>query len=142
MKIVKETKSIWHVVVIGGGPSGLMAAGTAAQYGAKVLLLEKNEIMGKKLLISGGGRCNMTNAEPDQRVLISKFGKKGNFLFTPFSVFDNGDSIRFFEGLGVKTKVENNFRVFPVSDKSSDVLEALIKSAKDNGVEFKLDVGV
>src|ERR1035437_10363112 len=135
MKTAKETKSIWDVVVIGGGPSGLMASGTAAKYGAKTLLLEKNEIMGKKLLISGGGRCNMTNAEPDQRTLVSKYGKKGNFLFTPFSFFDNNDAIRFFEGLGVKTKVENLFRVFPVSDKSADVLEALTKSCKDNGVE-------
>jgi len=130
------------VVVIGGGPAGLMAAGIAAKGGAKVLLIEKNEIMGKKLLISGGGRCNMTNAEPDQRTLVSKFGKKGNFLFTPFSMFDNNDAIRFFEKLGVKTKVENNFRVFPVSDKSADVLGALVRSAKERGVEFKLGVGV
>ena len=139
-KDVKQ--NIWDVVVIGGGPAGLMSASIAGKFGARVLLIEKNEIMGKKLLISGGGRCNMTNAEPDQRVLISKFGKKGNFLFTPFSMFDNNDSIRFFENLGVKTKVENNFRVFPVSDKSSDVLEALVKSAKDNGVQFRLDIGV
>ena len=138
----KTDTTIPDVLVIGGGPAGLMAAGTAAKGGAKVILLEKNEIMGKKLLISGGGRCNMTNAEPDQRVLLSKFGKKGNFLFTPFSVFDNNDAIRFFESLGVKTKVENNFRVFPVSDKSSDVLEALVKSATKAGVTFRVGDGV
>src|ERR1035437_3549084 len=137
MKTAKETKSIWDVVVIGGGPSGLMASGTAAKYGAKTLLLEKNEIMGKKLLISGGGRCNMTNAEPDERVLLSKYGKKGNFLFTPFSIFGVKESIKFFESLGVKTKVENLFRVFPLSDKSADVLEALTKSATKNGVTFR-----
>ena len=135
-------KNIWDVVVMGGGPAGLMSAGISAKFGAKTLLLEKNEIMGKKLLISGGGRCNMTNAEPDERILISKFGKKGNFLFTPFSLFGVAESIKFFENLGVKTKVEPGFRVFPVSDKSSDVLEALVKSAKNNGVEFKLGVGV
>ncbi len=143
LMVKKATKSnIWDTVVIGGGPAGLMAASTAGKHGAKVLLLEKNEIMGKKLLISGGGRCNMTNGEPNPRTLISKYGKKGNFLFTPFSVFDNNDAIRFFEGLGVKTKVENLFRIFPVSDKSSDVLEALTKSCEDNGVEFRVGVGV
>ena len=142
MKKTAKQTDIWDVVVLGGGPAGLMAAGTAGKSGAKVLLIEKNEIMGKKLLISGGGRCNMTNADPDQRNLISKFGKKGNFLFTPFSIFGVDDSIRFFESLGVKTKVENNFRVFPVSDKSADVLGALVRSAEKNKVTFKLGVGV
>jgi predicted Rossmann fold flavoprotein len=137
-----ENNGIWDVVVIGGGPSGLMAAGTAGKYGSKVLLLEKNEIMGKKLLISGGGRCNMTNAEPDERGLLSKYGKKGNFLFTPFSIFGVKESIKFFESLGVKTKVENLFRVFPVSDKSADVLEALTKSATSHGVTFRISDGV
>ncbi len=141
--MIKKIKSeIPDVVVVGGGPAGLMAAGTAGKFGAKVALFEKNEIMGKKLLISGGGRCNMTNGEPDERVLISKYGKKGNFLFTPFSMFGNDDAVRFFEGLGVKTKVENNFRVFPVSDKSADVLEVLVKTATDNKVEFKIGSGV
>ncbi len=142
MKNSDKNKDIPDVVVIGGGPAGLMAAGTAGKFGAKTILFEKNEIMGKKLLISGGGRCNMTNGEPDERVLLSKFGKKGNFLFTPFSIFGVEEAIRFFEGLGVKTKVENNFRVFPVSDKSADVLEALTKSARNNGVEFKIGAGV
>jgi predicted Rossmann fold flavoprotein len=141
MKSTKENTN-WDVVVIGGGPSGLMAAGTAAKFGAKVLLLEKNEIMGKKLLISGGGRCNMTNAEPDERVLLSKYGKKGNFLFTPFSIFGVKESINFFESLGVKTKVENLYRVFPVSDKSADVLGALTKSAEKFGVTFRISDGV
>lgn len=141
-KIAKTTTNMWDVVVIGGGPSGLMAASTAGKFGAKVLLLEKNEIMGKKLLISGGGRCNMTNADPSERNLISKFGKKGNFLFTPFSIFGVAESIKFFEDLGVQTKIENNFRVFPMSDKSSDVLEALTKSAEKNGVTFRISDGV
>ncbi len=135
-------KTDWDVIVIGGGPAGLMAAGRAAEHGAKIIIIEKNEIMGKKLLISGGGRCNMTNAEPDERVLLSKFGKKGNFLFTPFSIFGVQKTIKFFENLGVKTKVEDHFRVFPVSNKSADVLEALVKSAKSHGVEFSVGVGV
>ena len=79
--------SIWDVVVIGGGPAGLMSASISAKFGAKVLLLEKNDVMGKKLLLTGNGRCNITNADPDIRNFASKFGKKGNFLFTPLSVF-------------------------------------------------------
>jgi hypothetical protein len=134
--------STWDVVVIGGGPSGLMAATTAGKFGAKVLLIEKNEIMGKKLLISGGGRCNMTNAEPDERILLSKYGDKSKFLFSPFSIFGVDDAIRFFESMGVKTKVENNYRVFPVSDKSSDVLGSLTQSAEKNGVTFRISDGV
>lgn len=140
MKSVKV--NIWDVVVIGGGPAGLMAASTAGKFGAKVLLLEKNEIMGKKLLISGGGRCNMTNADPSERNLISKYGKKGNYLFTPFSQFGVAETIKFFEGLGVKTKIENNYRVFPVSDKSIDVLNALVVSGSNNGVTFRIGSGV
>ena len=102
--------SIWDTVVIGGGPAGLMAAGIAAKFGAKTLLIEKNDVMGKKLLLTGGGRCNLTNADPDERNFVSKFGKKGNFLFSPLSVFGTDDTIRFFEGLGLKTKVEAGFR--------------------------------
>jgi predicted Rossmann fold flavoprotein len=130
--------STYDVVVIGGGPAGLMAAGIAAEKGGKVVLLEKNEILGKKLLISGGGRCNMTNANPNHRDFVSKYGKKGNFLFSPFSVFGVPETIKFFNDLGVDTKVENNFRVFPVSDKSEDVLNALVKFAEKNKVEFKI----
>jgi len=130
--------SIWDVIVIGGGPAGLMSAGIAAKFGAKVLLIEKNDVMGKKLLLTGGGRCNLTNADPDERNFASKFGKKGNFLFTPLSVFGTDDTIRFFESLGLKTKVEAGFRVFPESDNALDILGTLTKYAMNNGVEFKL----
>jgi len=142
MKKKKVKSSIWDVVVIGGGPAGLMSAGIAAKFGAKVLLIEKNEVMGKKLLLTGGGRCNLTNADPDQRNFVSKFGKKGNFLFSPLSVFDSGDTVRFFESLGMKTKTEAGFRVFPESDNAMDVLGVLTKYAMNNGVEFKLGTGV
>ncbi len=135
-KVVKP--NIWDVVVIGGGPAGLMSASIAAKYGAKVLLLEKNDVMGKKLLLTGGGRCNLTNADPDVRNFVSKFGKKGDFLFSPLSIFGTDDTIRFFEKLGIKTKVEPGFRVFPESDNALDVLGVLTKLAKENGVEFKL----
>ena len=134
--------SIWDVVVIGGGPAGLMSASIAAKYGSKVLLLEKNDVMGKKLLLTGGGRCNLTNSDPNVRNFVSKFGKSGDFLFSPLSVFGTDDTVRFFEKLGIKTKVEPGFRVFPESDNALDVLGALTKFAKENGVEFRLGVSV
>ena len=132
----------YDVVIIGGGPAGLMAACTASKSGARVLLLEKNEEMGKKLLLTGGGRCNITNADPDHRNFVSKFGKKGNFLFTPFSKFDVEDTIKFFNNLGVKTKVEAGYRVFPESDNALDVLGALVRQAKNVNVEFRLSAEV
>lgn len=146
-KILKNKTSnskskFYDVVVIGGGPAGLMSACIASSNGAKVLILEKNESLGKKLLLTGGGRCNLTNKEPDHRKFVSKFGKKGNFLFTPFSIFGVDDTIRFFEKLGLKTKTEEYNRVFPVSDNSLDVLEVLIRYARNNGVEFMLDAEV
>jgi predicted Rossmann fold flavoprotein len=134
--------TIFDVCIIGGGPAGLMAAGVAAEKGAKVILLEKNEILGKKLLISGGGRCNLTNANPNHRDFVSKYGKKGNFLFTPFSKFGVPETIKFFNNLGLQTKVEPGYRVFPVSDKSEDVLNALVDFAKKNKVEFKIGAEV
>ena len=132
----------YDTVIIGGGPAGLMAACSAAQNKAKVLVLEKNEELGKKLLISGGGRCNITNANPNHREFVSKFGKKGEFLYSPFSVFGVQDTINFFNELGLKTKVEPGFRVFPESDNSADVLDVLVKQAEKLGVEFKLSAEV
>ncbi len=141
-KTSSSKSKFYDVVVIGGGPAGLMSACIASQGGAKVILIEKNEEMGKKLLLTGGGRCNLTNAEPDHRKFVSKFGKKGNFLFTPFSIFGVDDTIRFFEKLGLKTKTEEYNRVFPVSNNSLDVLEILIRYARNNGVEFMLGTEV
>ncbi|MFA5934924.1 MAG: NAD(P)/FAD-dependent oxidoreductase [Candidatus Paceibacterota bacterium] len=140
--IKKSKPSFYDVVVIGGGPAGLMSACIASKNNKKVLLIEKNEVMGKKLLLTGGGRCNLTNAEPDHRKFVSKFGKKGNLLFTPFSIFGVDDTIRFFEELGLKTKIEEGYRVFPESDNSIDVLGTLVRCAKNNGVEFMLDTEV
>jgi predicted Rossmann fold flavoprotein len=139
----KEKKNIspdfsYDVVIIGGGPAGLMAACTAGAEGKKVLLIEKNAELGKKLLISGGGRCNLTNANPNQREFVSKFGKKGNFLFSPLSVFGVEKTIKFFNDLGLKTKIEPGFRVFPESDNSADVLNTLVNQAQKLGVEFRL----
>ena len=115
------------VCVIGGGPAGLMAAGRAAEMGADVVLLEKNTRLGVKLLITGKGRCNITNVESDLQFLTEKYGKNGKFLFSSFSKFGVNDVVDFFETAGVKTKVERGGRVFPVSNRSSDVLIALKK---------------
>ncbi|MDB5266557.1 MAG: flavoprotein [Parcubacteria group bacterium] len=131
---MKETEEIWDVIVIGGGPAGMMAAGTAGAEGAKVLLLEKNDSLGKKLLISGGGRCNVTNAEPDLRKLLSKFKDADKFLFSAFSEWDNKSTIEFFEGRGVPTKVENEQRVFPASNRSESIYNALIDYMKEGKV--------
>jgi len=141
VKPVSKAK-FYDVVVIGGGPAGLMAAGTAGKGGAKVLLIEKNEELGKKLLMTGGGRCNITNLEPNKQKFMNNFGKKKDLLYSPFSIFGQDDTVRFFNTLGIKTKVEENFRVFPESDNSLDILEALIRYARNNNVEFKLSAEV
>lgn len=128
---------IYDLVVIGGGPAGMMAAGRAGELGARVLLLEKNANLGIKLLITGKDRCNITNDISDHREMINKYGKNGKFLFSSFSKFNNKDVIDFFESRGVKTKTERGDRVFPQSDKSSDVLEVLINYLKESRVEVK-----
>jgi predicted Rossmann fold flavoprotein len=120
-----ETSRVWDVIVVGGGPAGMMAAGRAAERGARVLLLEKNESLGKKLLITGGGRCNVTNAEPDLRTLLSHYTEAGKFLFSPFTQFDNHATRAWFEKHGMPTKVEDNQRVFPTSNQAASVLEVL-----------------
>ncbi len=126
----------FDVAVIGGGPAGMMAAGRAAELGARVVLVEKNPDLGKKLLITGGGRCNVTNAEFDTRKFIEKLGKNGKFFFSPLAAFGPKDTIDFFEQLGMKTKVEDRKRVFPESNDANDVLEALKKYMEQGKVEI------
>jgi predicted Rossmann fold flavoprotein len=138
----KKPQAVFDVVIIGGGPAGLMAACRAGEDSKKVLVIEKNDELGKKLLISGGGRCNLTNANPNHREFVSKYGKKGDFLFSPFSIFGVQDTINFFNDLGMKTKVESGFRVFPESDNSADVLNTLVNRATGLGVEFKMNAEV
>lgn len=114
----------FDVIVIGGGAAGLMAAGTAAMYGADTCLLEKNEKCGKKLFITGKGRCNVTNAAPIAD-FMGQIPGDGRFLYSAFSTFNNEDLRDLLLQRGVETKVERGGRVFPVSDKSSDVIRAL-----------------
>ena len=131
---MKDSETIWDVAVIGGGPAGMMAAGRAAELGAKVLLIEQNSTLGKKLLITGGGRCNVTNAEPDTRKLLAKFKRGGKFLPSPFSQWNNENAVQFFNTRGMPTKVEAEQRVFPVSDSSRSVWDVLVRYLKDGGV--------
>jgi len=114
----------YDVIVIGGGAAGLLAAGTSQFYGAKTCLLEKNEKLGKKLFITGKGRCNVTNAAPINDFMMQIPGD-GRFLYSAFSVFDNESLIALLHEHGIQTKVERGGRVFPASDKSSDIIRAL-----------------
>ncbi len=131
-KLIEEQ---FDVVVIGAGPAGMMAALRAAQKGARVALVDKKEEPGKKLLMSGGGRCNITQDE-NNIVELSNSYKNGRFLLSAFGAFRPGSVREFFKGFGVDTKVEKNGRVFPISDKGQDVLDALVRAAKENGITF------
>jgi predicted Rossmann fold flavoprotein len=126
--------TIWDVAVIGGGPSGMMAAGRAAELGAKVILIEKNESLGKKLLITGGGRCNVTNAELDVRTLLSKFKGGDRFLFSPFSQWSVKETLDFFHSRNMPTKTEAEKRVFPLSNSAQSVWDVMVQYIKDGNV--------
>lgn len=132
----------WDVIVVGGGPAGMMAAGTAAARGARTLVLEKNATLGKKLLITGGGRCNVTNAEPDARKLLEKFKDAGKFLFSAFAQWGVRETLGFFQERGMETKVENELRVFPVSDSARSVWEVLVARLREHGVAVRSDAPV
>lgn len=121
--MTKSAKT-FDVIVVGAGPSGMMAAISAAQNGAKVALIDKNKKVGKKLLMTGGGRCNVTNARSVDEILTNVPGN-GRFLHSAFSQFSNLDIIEFFESNGVKLKEEDHGRMFPISDKSKTIVDAL-----------------
>ncbi len=125
------------LIVIGGGAAGLMAAGTAAQNGLKVTLFERNEKLARKVAITGKGRCNVTNNCPLLNDLIANVPVNGRFLYGAFSRFTTDDTIDFFERLGVPLKIERGNRVFPVSDRALDIVDALNKFITVNGVKRK-----
>ena len=135
-----ETALEFDVAVIGGGPAGMMAAGRAAERAReegrqiKVVILEKNVGLGKKLLITGGGRCNVTNAEFDDRALLAKFKDSAKFLFSTFSQYSVKGALEFFNSRDMPTKVENEKRVFPVSDSAKSVWDVLVRYLQDGDV--------
>ncbi len=123
------------VVIIGGGPAGMMAAVSAATRGKKVVIAEKNSTLGKKLLITGKGRCNITN-DCDISEFINNVPVNANFLYSSFYSFTNRDLISMLNDAGLETKVERGKRVFPVSDKAADVLKTLVSILKKSGVKL------
>ncbi|MDD5144840.1 MAG: NAD(P)/FAD-dependent oxidoreductase [Candidatus Pacebacteria bacterium] len=133
----KTVNRDFEVAVIGGGPAGLMAAGRSAEVGAKTILIEKNLDLGRKLLLTGRERCNLTHAEFNLKEFVKAYGKEGQFLLSPLSFFGPRETIDFFEKRGVRTKVERGKRVFPESDKASDVLDVLIKYFKEGKVKIQ-----
>ncbi|MCH7529826.1 aminoacetone oxidase family FAD-binding enzyme [Patescibacteria group bacterium] len=131
------TGTKFDLIVVGGGASGLMAAGRAGERGKKVLLLEKNHKLGKKLKITGGGRCNITNAEHDTRVLLKHFDKAEQFLYSLFSQFGVEDTFTFFEKRGLPLVVQARKRAFPETEKAEDVLKILERYVRDGNVVVK-----
>lgn len=130
---IDHNNEIYHydIIVIGGGASGMMAAGIAAQRGKRVLLIEKNTLLGEKLRISGGGRCNITNANFDVRNFLSNYGSADKFLFSAFSQYGVAETISFFEQLGLPIIVEKYNRAFPQSQRAADVC-AVLESFLEN----------
>ena len=126
----------FDVIVIGGGPAGLMAAGTASLNGERVLVVEKNDSLGEKLLLAGRKRCNITNSEPDMDAFISRYGDNGRFLYSAFSRFGPTETIEYFNNIGVETIVERGGRVFPVSGGGQRVLDALLIQCKKGNVRI------
>ena len=129
-----------RIAVIGGGPAGMMAAYAAAGNG-QVTLFEKNEKLGKKLFITGKGRCNITNARP-QEDFFANIPGNAKFLFSAFRAFSNEQLLELLQQYGLETKVERGGRVFPASDKSSDVIRTLQNMLRDAGVQVRLNTHV
>ncbi|OQB25242.1 MAG: tricarballylate dehydrogenase [Firmicutes bacterium ADurb.Bin182] len=130
-----------RVTVIGGGPAGMLAASSAALAGNKVQLIEKNEKLGKKLYLTGKGRCNITNVSEGEQ-FFGNVARNPKFLYSALYEFGSNDIIRIIESQGVKVKTERGGRVFPSSDKSSDVLRALTQYVRSCGVEIRLNTNV
>lgn len=128
----------YNLIVVGGGPAGMLGAATAGAKGLKVVLLEKNDKLGKKLAITGNGRCNVTN-NVDFDDFQKNITTNGKFLYSALNAFGSHQLIALLRLLGVKTKVEQKSRVFPASDKSSDIIDALQRHLKRNNVEIRFD---
>lgn len=132
----------YDVIVIGGGASGMIAAGRAGERGKKVLLLEQNKTLGRKLAITGGGRCNVTNAEMDTGTLLKHYGEAEPFLYSAFSQFGVKDTFSFFESRNLPLIVEARKRAFPETQKAEDVVRTLKEYVRASGVEVRTNEGV
>ncbi|MBS4761809.1 NAD(P)/FAD-dependent oxidoreductase [Carnobacteriaceae bacterium zg-ZUI252] len=132
---------MYDIIVVGGGTSGLMAAVQAAEYGAKVLIIEKNGSLGRKLLLTGGGRCNVTNNRPSNEI-IAHIPGNGKFLYSAFSQFDNYDIMSFFTSNGVTLKEEDHGRMFPTTDKARTILETFQARITDLHIDVWYDCSV
>ena len=132
---IKKYSGAPDIIVVGGGPAGMMAAGHAAEQGAKVLLIEKTYRLGSKLLITGGGRCNITNIA-GLKEFISAFGKNGRFLYRAFSSFSNNDLMEFFRSRGVEMRTDPDGKVFPADDSAASVLAALRAYIENSNVRI------
>lgn len=132
----------YDLIVVGGGASGMMAAGRAGERGLRVLLLEKNKQLGKKILITGNGRCNILNAIEDEHVLLEKYGDSKRFLYSLFARFGEKDAFDFFNSHGLPLVIEASNRVFPKSQKAMDVVDFLVNYMRHNNVEIRTDCKV
>lgn len=132
----------YDVIVIGGGAAGMMAAGKAASRGRRVLLVEKNKRLGEKLRITGGGRCNITNAEEDVQLLLQHYGRDKRFLHSSFAQFGVSETRAFFASLDLPTVVQSGKRAFPQSEKAIDVVRALERYLKQGGVDIRTEAQV
>ena len=130
-----------RVAVIGGGPAGIMAAAAAAGCGHDSVLLEKNEKLGKKLFLTGKGRCNITNS-CDTDDFFANIPRNPKFLYSALYGFSNTDIVELINANGVPTKAERGKRVFPASDKSSDIIKALTRHLNNSGAELRLNTEV
>src|SRR5438874_11052496 len=126
------TDTDWDIMVLGAGAAGLLAATRAAERGKRTLLLEKNRRPGVKILMSGGTRCNLTHAT-DNRGIVTAFGPAGRFLHSALACLSVADTVAFFEAEGVATKTEESGKIFPVSDRALDVLNALLQRLRRSG---------
>ena len=132
----------FDVIVIGAGASGMMAAGTAATHGRRVLLIEKNKTLGNKLSITGGGRCNITNAEFDIHSLLAQYGSAQQFLYSAFAQFGVQETFDFFDQRGLPIIVQDRKRAFPNTERASDVVGVMQRSVTDAGVVVMADTHV